>query len=610
MFALERLTVSRKILFTVILSKIVMAILIISFIMTKSSDLELESALSEARLMSKINSMTIQLEFDKVASITGVLSGEFSDLSKLQESERKVFVSDQLKRTLEVNKDFFGVWAVFEENALGSDKEFNQIEGMDENNRFVPYWNRLGGAIKVENCTDYDNNNENGFYYQNSKKTKKMTITNPVTYEVSGQKVEMISIVSPIIRNNIFIGAVGIDISMDGLKDLAKNVKVFDKGFIVIISNNGSIVYHKNENNIGKKVQDYYDREEKEYGISNHIKKGDEFEYHAVSNSTGLEMIYIYQPIKIGNSDMPWAINVQFPEDEIFLDLNEIKKYAILIGIIVLMFSIIVVYFVSNSITKSIDILKSETSKAIDEILNGNLKIEADSSRVSFEFKPLIDGVNGIIGSFVKPIEVTNLYLSDISKGNLPEKIKEEYKGDFNKIKNSINSVIDVINGIQSKILRVCEDAKKENFSSRADFGVMQGEWKKMLIGVNELMAISEGFLNSVNENMKNVKKEAKKADKIAHYQKNEVERFSEVLNGIASGDLTIDYKPLDYDEDTRKVYDMFILISKSLGDTLVSLNNVLSEVKNAANEIEMGSAQLSDASQALSSGSTEQASS
>jgi methyl-accepting chemotaxis protein len=39
-------------------------------------------------------------------------------------------------------------------------------------------------------------------------------------------------------------------------------------------------------------------------------------------------------------------------------------------------------------------------------------------------------------------------YIDRISKGDIPPKVTDEYKGDFNEIKNNLNGCIDAINGL------------------------------------------------------------------------------------------------------------------------------------------------------------------
>ncbi|MBN2837196.1 MAG: cache domain-containing protein, partial [Fusobacteriaceae bacterium] len=217
--------------------------------------------------------------------------------------------------------------------------------------------------------------------------------------------------------------------------------------------------------------------------IEKTLRKGEMFLGEA--NVVGNLFQTAYIPIKDKNNKIIGMFYTGISKTKLEKIIDDSLYNMIMIAIFFVVIVIFVSYFFGKKISKTIKLLLFKTEENITQIVNGNLSYKTDFDGIEDEFVPLLNGINDLSNAFNKPINVILLYLSDISKGVLPEKIKDEYKGDFNEIKNSINSVIDVINGIQSKILRVCEDAKKENFSSRADFGMMQGEWKNMLIGVN-----------------------------------------------------------------------------------------------------------------------------
>ena len=48
----------------------------------------------------------------------------------------------------------------------------------------------------------------------------------------------------------------------------------------------------------------------------------------------------------------------------------------------------------------------------------------------------------------IGPLKVAASYVDQISKGEIPQKITDEYKGDFNEIKNNLNNCIDGLGGL------------------------------------------------------------------------------------------------------------------------------------------------------------------
>ena len=80
----------------------------------------------------------------------------------------------------------------------------------------------------------------------------------------------------------------------------------------------------------------------------------------------------------------------------------------------------------------------------------------------------------------------------------------------------------------------------------------------------------------------------------------NNITIMSKNLEIIASGDLTVEIKPLS-DADT---------MGRAMKQTVDSFNNMFSEINNATTQVSAGSKQIADGAQALAQGSTEQAAS
>ncbi|MBW1857996.1 MAG: hypothetical protein JRI42_06955, partial [Deltaproteobacteria bacterium] len=71
----------------------------------------------------------------------------------------------------------------------------------------------------------------------------------------------------------------------------------------------------------------------------------------------------------------------------------------------------------------------------VTAIIDGKLDVRADVEKVDEAYRPVLKGINELIEAFVAPINVTAEYVDRISKGDVPEKITDEYKGDFNEVK-------------------------------------------------------------------------------------------------------------------------------------------------------------------------------
>ena len=93
---------------------------------------------------------------------------------------------------------------------------------------------------------------------------------------------------------------------------------------------------------------------------------------------------------------------------------------------------------------------------------------------------------------------MTARYIEMIGKGEIPEKITEDYHGDFNDIKNSINACVDGLDALVqgNAILR---QMSKNNYSETMD-GSYIGIYEKMRHSINNVIASVRDTIEIVTE--------------------------------------------------------------------------------------------------------------
>ncbi|MEZ5334828.1 MAG: hypothetical protein R2741_06140 [Methanolobus sp.] len=106
-------------------------------------------------------------------------------------------------------------------------------------------------------------------------------------------------------------------------------------------------------------------------------------------------------------------------------------------------------------ITNSIDDVKANLLALNNEILMlveaataGQLDIRGDSGKFQYSFKDMVNGINDTLDAVVGPLNVAAEYVDSIAHGYIPDKITDEYRGDFNEIKDNLNQCIDTLNGL------------------------------------------------------------------------------------------------------------------------------------------------------------------
>jgi methyl-accepting chemotaxis protein len=94
--------------------------------------------------------------------------------------------------------------------------------------------------------------------------------------------------------------------------------------------------------------------------------------------------------------------------------------------------------------------LNKELNSLAQAVLEGDLETRANAQAFQGDWAKLVGGANGLVDAFVAPFTVAADYIDRISKGDIPSRITDEYKGDFNEIKNNLNVLIDAMNEVTS----------------------------------------------------------------------------------------------------------------------------------------------------------------
>ncbi|MDM8551016.1 methyl-accepting chemotaxis protein [Desulfobacterales bacterium HSG2] len=148
-----------------------------------------------------------------------------------------------------------------------------------------------------------------------------------------------------------------------------------------------------------------------------------------------------------------------------------------------------------NMKDKISNILK-ETDDLIQSVQEGRLESRGNADAFSGSWGELVSSVNNLIDAFTGPFNMTADYIERIAKGDIPEKITEAYKGDFNQIKNNLNMLMGTMNGLLKETEHLTLAVRDGRLDIRGDSEAFVGDWRKLIMGVNELIDAFKGPIN------------------------------------------------------------------------------------------------------------------
>jgi len=157
----------------------------------------------------------------------------------------------------------------------------------------------------------------------------------------------------------------------------------------------------------------------------------------------------------------------------------------------------------TNSLLGTIDNLLNEVKVVcIATIFEGKLDKRANVSLFQGRWARLAAGINDIVNTFVKPLTLSSDYITSISNGTIPSKITEEYKGDFNILKNSFNVCINNLQAMIKEVNDLTHAAADGNLKKRGNSEKFEGAYREIIGGINQTLDSVINPISKMNEHL------------------------------------------------------------------------------------------------------------
>jgi len=266
-----------------------------------------------------------------------------------------------------------------------------------------------------------------------------------------------------------------------------------------------------------------------------------------------------------------------------------------------------------NNCIDNINALVADAGVLVKAAVEGKLATRADAAKHQGDYRKIVEGVNQTLDAVIDPLNVAAEYVEKISRGAVPAKITDRYNGDFNTIKNNLNNCIDNINALVADAGVLVKAAVDGKLATRADASKHQGDYRKIVEGVNQTLDAVIGPLNVAANYVDRISKGDVPARITDNYNGdfNVIKQNLNVLieamdtitaaaESISRGDLTVEIRE-------RSGQDKLM---QALAAMVSGLIKVVVEIKTVAGEVANGSQAMSAASTQLSQGANTQAAS
>jgi methyl-accepting chemotaxis protein len=455
MMNLKQIKLRSLLLFSILGVTFIGFLLAVGIVSFKARDIALRNAYEIAEEMGARHGREVGAYLNEALKTAQELSLTLESMVEYKETDRET-VSLILRKTLENNSSYFGVWTGWEPDAFDdNDDKFQNTRGHDETGRFIPYWFRSGNGINIAPLEGYDQPGT-GDYYLLARNSGNPVLMDPFVYEVEGKEVLMTTVAVPVIRDENVLGVVGIDISLDSITNVIDSIRPFETGFATLVSNNGTIVgdgldSQYDNDRLGKSLSEFRGRE-----ILNAISKGVLFRESGISERMNEKLLRIYYPVKFGEGIKPWSLNINIPESKIQEDARSILLWGASIGIIALIIIGFVIFWISNSIGNAIGV----AAEKMEQVARGDLTQKIHEDFRIIEITTLKNSVN----KMVEDMSGSVIEIRDVS-GELSSKA-EELSAASEESNAAIEEVISLTGKTNAATQEVASSVEETNASA------------------------------------------------------------------------------------------------------------------------------------------------
>ncbi len=144
--------------------------------------------------------------------------------------------------------------------------------------------------------------------------------------------------------------------------------------------------------------------------------------------------------------------------------------------------------FLARTISKVLGALIGESKRLSEAAVDGKLETRGDPELVSLEFRPIVEGVNATLDAVIGPLNVAAEYVDRISKGDIPAKITDTYRGDFNEIKNNLNQCIEALSGLIHDMKHMSDEHNAGDIDVVIPVDKFQNAYREMAQGINDMV--------------------------------------------------------------------------------------------------------------------------
>lgn len=150
-----------------------------------------------------------------------------------------------------------------------------------------------------------------------------------------------------------------------------------------------------------------------------------------------------------------------------------------------------------RSRTSSSATIHGEIQRLAAAMLNGRLDERGNVAALSGEDADLIALVNRMLDTLVSPLRLAAHTIDEIAHGRIPAFVIDDYQGEYNHLKQNINTLLATLYGLHSETQHLIGSINEGNLKTRGNDWDFEGVWRELIGGVNGTL---DAVITPINE--------------------------------------------------------------------------------------------------------------
>jgi methyl-accepting chemotaxis protein len=120
-----------------------------------------------------------------------------------------------------------------------------------------------------------------------------------------------------------------------------------------------------------------------------------------------------------------------------------------------------------------------------EAMIAGNLDARGDHKGLRGKDAEIVQLVNGMIDALVAPMRLAGNAIDQIAHGELPPFVIDDYQGEYNRIKQNINTLLAILYGMHGETEHLISSVSQGKLRTRGNDWDYKGIWKELIGGMN-----------------------------------------------------------------------------------------------------------------------------